>query len=105
MDERTLTALRGSIEKWEAIVAGTGVDWGSINCPLCTEFCHGPNYCAGCPVASKTGEKYCDGSPYIRFESVWPKSVPIPDGRPIITELAQAEIDFLRSLLPEAETT
>ena len=32
MSKEAETALRGSIEKWEEIVAGTGVDDGTHNC-------------------------------------------------------------------------
>ena len=38
MDKATREALLGSIEKWERIVAGTGEDRGTLNCPLCTKF-------------------------------------------------------------------
>jgi len=38
MDEKTLAALRGSISKWEGIVAGTMQDSGASNCPLCKKF-------------------------------------------------------------------
>ena len=38
MNRKTLTALKGSIKKWEKIVAGTGSDNGYQNCPLCALF-------------------------------------------------------------------
>jgi len=47
MDAKTLKALKGSIKKWEKIIAGTGVDKGGDNCPLC-KAC-GWN-CRDCPV-------------------------------------------------------
>lgn len=105
MDERTLTALRGSIQKWEAIVAGTGADHGMDNCPLCQEFAvtdHAFRACHGCPVKARTGQSNCKGTPYIDwFDET------NPDGR--VTDertkaLAQAELDFLRSLLPEGQS-
>jgi hypothetical protein len=91
MDDRTRRALEGSIRKWEAIVAGTGEDWGTSNCPLCTEFyafvgVDGDN-CRGCPVRERTGYGLCDGSPYERY---------VPGNR----EGAQEELDFLKSLRP-----
>ena len=63
MDHKTLTALRGSIAKWEAIVAGTGEDLGYKNCPLCAEFWD-DGVCSGCPVSDATGEAGCAGTPY-----------------------------------------
>ena len=93
MDEKTLEALKGSIRKWEAIVAGTGVDWGGHNCPLCQLFsCHcdeGDYYCYGCPVMLKTGHDDCTTTPYHAYRNH--NSI----------ENAQAELDFLKSLLPE----
>ncbi len=48
MNNETLVALRGSIEKWEKIVGGSGVDGGIENCPLCKEFYINPfNQCTG----------------------------------------------------------
>jgi len=38
MDAETMAALKGSIAKWEAIVAGAGKDFGASNCPLCRKF-------------------------------------------------------------------
>jgi hypothetical protein len=63
MHERTLTALKGSILKWEQIVAGTGFDKGADNCPLCDLF-YNKSWCNGCPVKTKTGMSCCDGTPY-----------------------------------------
>ena len=103
MDAKTLTALKGSIAKWEAIVAGTGEDRGTENCPLCAVF-FGPGCCEGCPVERSTGQYGCLGSPYEDFVDDF--STPINDlpeaDRPEATCLAQDELDFLRSLLPTA---
>lgn len=89
MDEKTLTALKGSIAKWEAIVAKTGDDKGAKNCPLCQLFNtenHGENECCiGCPVHAHTGKRWCNGTPY--------RGHPTP-------ESSRAELDFLKSLLP-----
>ena len=98
MDKRTRTALEGSIAKWEAIVAGTGTDEGTENCPLCQLFFDKRDpmgdYCEGCPVKERTGQTCCEGSPYQEWST-----------NPYASEdeakrLAQAEVDFLRSLLP-----
>lgn len=90
MDEQTITALKGSIAKWEAIVDGTGEDDGPENCPLCQLFHGKPNYCKGCPVQERTGMHSCMDTPYERYAT---------DSE--TDETAQEELDFLKSLLPE----
>lgn len=90
MAPEVLEALRGSIKKWEGIVAGTTRDEGGRNCPLCQMFVHGKAAtCRGCPVRTRTGKSSCDGTPYYYYEHG-------------DTQTAQAELDFLKSLLPES---
>lgn len=101
MDERTLTALTGSIAKWEAIVAGTGKDDGSNNCTLCIAF----DGCAGCPVADAVEMDSCELTPYIRWHDhhIYAHGLrrfPFGNECPECARLAQAELDFLKSLLP-----
>jgi hypothetical protein len=95
MDLRTLEALKGSIAKWEAIVAGAEEDRGGDNCPLRQIFCNdevpAKMLCRGCPVFESTGRTACQGSPYPLYTV---------GERAGTTEAAQAELDFLRSLLP-----
>lgn len=107
MDEKTKEALEGSIKKWRDIVAGHGIDKGSLNCSLCNVFLDQESGdCKGCPVATKTGNLYCIGSPYdewSNFEEEWLLATPInsiKDSplRKEAEELAQAELDFLISL-------
>lgn len=90
MDPKTLEALHGSIAKWEAIVAGTGKDHGCENCPLCILFDE-PD-CGDCPVKQRTGRPFCEGSPYAVYGAYGTAGK--------TKENAQAELDFLRSLLP-----
>lgn len=104
MDAETLTALRGSIAKWQAIVDGTGIDDGCNNCPLCQKFNgevldrydgppeedhEGAWVCRGCPVAMATNRDHCGGSPYTSY---------CVDGK--TSSRALAELNFLKSLLP-----
>lgn len=99
MNAKTLTALRGSIRKWQKIVKGTGEDEGTGNCPLCRLFFWLPNDCRGCPVREKTGEKECRGTPYSQWKKggyVWLDKLSKE-----AKEHAQDEVDFLRSLLPK----
>jgi hypothetical protein len=91
MNKRTLTALRGSIRKWEGIVAGTVTDEGPNNCPLCGLFFN--LGCEGCPVSAAAERPYCENTPY----DVWDTGAPQPERKAI----AQAELDFLRGLLPK----
>ena len=102
MDEATLAALRGSIAKWEAIVDGTGVDKGSDNCPLCHLFIDMASIddeCEKCPVMLETGLYSCKGTPYV---TQWLQvgDFDISAKTPQQKAAAQAELDFLKSLLP-----
>lgn len=120
MDNRTLTALRGSIQKWNDILAGTGHDKGCDNCPLCKEFADKTDgesdedgiECAGCPVRERTGKPGCENSPYTKWARVTfyqdlddDRCVRLPLDGKIEDAIAAAreERDFLVSLLPEEE--
>jgi hypothetical protein len=109
MKKVTERALRGSIRKWERIVAGTGVDERSDNCPLCQRFAHyneeTDTYCQTrlgeeCPVGDS-----CCNTPYTGWCNH--QFAEHDDLSPYVvrcarcTELAQAELDFLKSLLPK----
>ena len=103
MDKETLKALKGSIKKWEKIVAGTGVDDGGGNCPLCKLFL---DSCDECPVTIETDKVGCWCSPWERWFQHHRKKhgaicLPVKISCPTCTELAQKELDFLKSLLPE----
>lgn len=104
MDERALTALelqsllQGSIKKWEDIVAGTGEDRGSQNCPLCQEFLDNVD-CDGCPVAQRAGIGHCENTPYWAFYDAAGGLYKKAD-TPELKALARVELDFLKSLLP-----
>lgn len=117
MNKDTLEALKGSIAKWEGIVSNTAVDMGPWNCDLCQKFLY-PQGCVGCPVLEKTGKTGCNGSPYEeffetlkRYQLTFPaitnrkqynKQYP-PKEFAILKPLAEAELEFLKSLLPEGE--
>lgn len=99
MDEQTCIALEGAIKKWEDIVAGTGIDRGGSNCPLCVIFLE--DACKDCPVRVKTGHPQCRTTPWIQWVSAtmgmdFPRRVTNERQR----AAAQAELDFLRSLRP-----
>jgi len=86
MDAKTLEALKGSIAKWET-VRETLKQEGVTDCPLCQLFYN--NGCKGCPVSKKTRQINCCGTPFKEFYK-----------DPSVAR-AQAELDFLKSLLPK----
>lgn len=77
MKKLTLVALRGSIEKWERIVAGTDDDRGVANCPLCTLFYE--RDCTGCPVAKEAKNDFCRDTPYQDYVKFMGMSVVIDE--------------------------
>ena len=102
MNKQTLKALKGSIKKWERIVAGELEDEGPDNCPLCKLY-YWDKDCTGCPVFEKTAKHYCSGTPYedkwvplIRREAFVNKRADTPEKK----KAARAELKFLKSLLP-----
>ena len=69
----------------------------SDSCPLCRVYLDGVEHgstCKGCPIMKSTGKQFCRGTPYHEASAAfhdkvyfdWPKA-------------AQAEIDFLESLI------
>ncbi len=102
MEAKTLRALRGSLRKWEKIVAGTGEDHGHHNCPLCKLFYSenelDKNCCVGCPVSAKTRVPWCLETPYDDWLDAKPDDEkPNP---PEAIRAAKAEVKFLKGLLP-----
>jgi hypothetical protein len=116
VDRKTRTALDKSIKHWERIRDGVDKCIGSDYCALCELFLYWdgfnhPGQCEGCPVREDTGRQYCYGSPYVQFSDF--KSALDHEGLHFAdlqdkrgqkrlyqrrVQLAQAEIDFLKSL-------
>lgn len=87
MDARTLEALEGSVKHWEQVCKNpTTTPIGQKYCDLCELFW--ASGCTQCPVRLRTGLPGCQGTPYRKFITTLSK------------EAAQAELDFLKSLLP-----
>ena len=112
MNQETLEALKGSIEKWEGIYAGTGVDEGTDNCDLCLMFREvDENYygiiCPQCPVREETSEHGCKKTPHQVFVDYVQKreDFDLDSGCKVFDEkskqLALDELNFLKSLLPD----
>jgi len=107
MKPKIKTALLQAIKQWEGYRDGE-LDQNDATCPLCNI---GGN-CSFCPVATETDSliEDCADTPYQNWEGYW-------DGKPedeeddfshLVTtneerSLAQAEIDFLKSLLPKED--
>jgi hypothetical protein len=104
MDARTREALEASIKHWEANVAAEKPEdfhYGPDHCALCREF--RDDGCYGCPVRKKTGEGCCFNTPYGIAERAGKQWIAGVAGREACILPAQAELDFLRSLLPAEE--
>lgn len=95
MDAKTRKALEGSIEKWQKIVAGTGIDEGARNCPLCAMFYN--LGCHGCPVRECSGRPFCFDTPHDAYVNAIEYGTRSPEA----LRAAQAELDFLISLRPK----
>ncbi len=110
MNPETLTALQQSIKKWERIAAGTGYDNASDDCALCQRFpsdvcstLEGDEY-EKCPVAIVSNRNGCGNTPYatwVRISRELDEGFPRKATTPALLALAQLELDFLRSLLPQ----
>lgn len=109
MTPETLKALKESIAHWEKNAAAESPDQVSIdtqNPALCQKFL-GSNiytYCRKCPVYRVTGCIHCRYTPlYAARIAYWVwRMWPNDAGRKARWQkAAQAEVDFLKSLLPE----
>ena len=98
MGARTLEALHGSIRKWERIANEGAQNGGSGDCPLCHIYLVTRKNCVGCPVRVRTGFPNCLKTPYHRFVQA-----SYAGNESAMREHAQAELDFLRSLLPVSD--
>lgn len=106
MDARTIGILQDEITHWENISNGIEIDFRISNSPLCQNFI-GNRICYQCPVQDRTGKPHCNGTPigawqnhhfsvHNNFTCFY-----IKKGCNECQELAQKELDFLKSLLPD----
>ena len=87
--EKTLKALKETIERWEKI-RDLGMDFKtSTQCVLCDLFGDLDGECRDCPIRKKTGQEQCRGTPYRIYQYNPTK------------ENAQKEVDFLKDLYIE----
>ena len=102
MSGRALRALKESITVWERRAKGQIVPPTREHCALCTQFWRtldGRAACFGCPIYEHTKIHGCEGTPYRPFFD----HLDVCRTGPYCPEclrLIQAEVDFLKSLLP-----
>jgi hypothetical protein len=113
-DDKTIEALKGSIEKWRRIREEDGIDNGSRDCPLCDIYWKEVDLendenievrCFFCPVYESTGQHACEGSPYKKWRSYLKEAVT----KGIISYMVYDEVseelaldmeEFLKGLMP-----
>lgn len=105
MTKKAIRALKGSIGKWEKLASGEGEDYGGNNCALCKAF---PE-CDNCPVAMKTGNDQCRGTPYYDWRReatahvTWFASMRYTPDSSQARRQARRMLNFLKRLLPKEE--
>ena len=99
---RTLQAIKDSIVKWETLAEMTTLPLfmpGDSQCPLCNLFIKKTSTfneeCRQCPVYLKTGRRYCGSTPYADASDAFKENDQIG-----FQSAAEAEVEFLKSLLP-----
>lgn len=112
MDDRTLTALKKSIEHWRENVNAENfcdISIDSDNCALCQEFALKTKSCDGCPVHESSGDG-CETTPwrkvadlYYEWEYRLDRGRATEEAELGWKKVAQAELDFLIGFLPEGE--
>lgn len=113
MNDEILTALETSIKHWEENAEAENfynADLSPSSCALCEKFRLNVSLkaCRGCPIEIKTGRINCAGTPYADAShayEVWSNDVDEsndPKHRAAFQAAARAEVEFLKSLRPEA---
>lgn len=95
MTPAALEALKQSILKWEQntkINDLNDASLGKYKCPLCQLFIESD--CEGCPIMLATGETFCEETPYEVAREA--------ENLAEFHSAAKAELEFLKSLLPES---
>ncbi|MFP5513298.1 MAG: hypothetical protein ACLGJC_09480 [Alphaproteobacteria bacterium] len=117
MDAKTLEALKASIAKWEmnaetakaGVATGSPIKWGYLaskgvigigveGCPLCDLFYE--DGCNGCPVRQRSEKPCCLNTPYLRVNDIVPPDYGDFASSGELVAACEAEVAFLRSLLP-----
>lgn len=115
MNPKTLLAREQSIIHWEGIVAGTEPCGCAPSCSLCQRFLLSDEAENGydcmlmdgerCPVYIASGVPGCSNTPWEAWDDECDTTGTRFADTPRKKKLAQAELDFLRGLLPQTEQT
>lgn len=118
MEARVLEALKASIEKWKKNAEAesfSDVVITASGCPLCQMFMLPASIdlrdrCKGCPVFERTRVMGCGNTPYDDADEAhiqWETAIDLEEDegppRAYFRECAKEELEFLISLLPDAE--
>jgi hypothetical protein len=109
MNKKTLHVLKLSIQKWRGVCRGKE-DHGVQDCALCQIFMKNGR-CGECPVRQHSGKHSCFGTPYASWSTHhqanhnydFENGLRKQKGCQECKTFARAELDFLKSLLPEGE--
>ena len=109
MKPETLTALKESIKHWERNAFGP-IGEASVysdDCSLCIRFDNDDEFSCTlngerCPVYERTDETVCRGTPYEGISELL-YYARVKGGETAYRNAAKAELEFLKSLLPEGE--
>ena len=101
MHPKTLTALQNSIEHWARLATSKrnlSEDIYAEDCALCSMFHESlSDHCTTCPVKERTGQPYCEGTPWRTVE----RTTYYGYNSKQFLEAASIQLAFLKSLLPE----
>ena len=108
MNKETRKALNKSIKHWKRMALFTDVERfrheepNARHCALCSLF-RDFGGCAGCPVKEKTGEDFCNNTPYEYASGryCYVDDAPTKSDWESWRKAAQAEIDFLKGVRDE----
>ena len=109
MDADTLRALKASIKHWKENAAAKTprkVKTGPDACALCLKFQIRSGSCSRCPVALRTGEPFCEGSPWgraVHALNAWGMNPGDAGFEDMFRAAAYVEVDFLESLVPPGQ--
>lgn len=102
-------ALSKSIQKWESISTGIGIDTAHNNCALCKLY-NTKLGCSECPVFEDSHKDYCDNTPYFEWHMHQivhyrkrPFRAPFMVLCPECRKLAIEELNYLKGLRKEAK--
>ena len=108
MEERTLTALKASIEHWEQNLFNLDAKkMTAPYCALCEMFILSEEdddddftSCGGCPVMEETGEMDCGNTPWADAVFATKAYQKYSGTHAKAFRAVKAEVDFLKGLLP-----